>query len=90
MAGVAAKYMREHTMENEIWDEGQLWAVEAVLGTVDQKVIDQCIMEEVKQYHRNLVFRFYDYKEAYDKVHHDWMLRVYKWIGIPDEVIKLI
>ena len=90
MAGVAAKYMREHTMENEIWDEGQLWAVEAVLGTVDQKVIDQCIMEEVKQYHRNLVFRFYDYKEAYDKVHHDWMLRVYKWIGIQDEVIKLI
>ena len=90
MAGVAAKYMREHTMENEIWDEGQLWAVEAVLGTVDQKVIDQCIMEEVKQYHRNLVFRFYDYKEAYDKVHHDWVLRVYKWIGIQDEVIKLI
>ena len=90
MAGVAAKYMREHTMENEIWDEGQLWAVEGVLGTVDQKVIDQCIMEEVKQYHRNLVFRFYDYKEAYDKVHHDWVLRVYKWIGIQDEVIKLI
>ena len=90
MAGVAAKYMREHTMENEIWDEGQLWAVEGVLGTVDQKVIDQCIMEEVKQYHRNLVFRFYDYKGAYDKVHHDWMLRVYKWIGIQDEVIKLI
>ena len=90
MAGVAAKYMREHTMENEIWDEGQLWAVEGVLGTVDQKVIDQCIMEEVKQYHRNLAFRFYDYKKAYDKVHHDWMLRVCKWIGIPDEVIKLI
>ena len=41
------------------------------MGTVDQKVIDQCIMEEVKQYHRNLVFRFYDYKEAYDKVHHE-------------------
>ena len=64
--------------------------MEGVLGTVDQKVIDQCIMEEVKQYHRNLAFRFYDYKKAYDKVHHDWMLRVYKWIGIPDEVIKLI
>ena len=22
MTGVAAKYMREHTMKNEIWDEG--------------------------------------------------------------------
>ena len=29
MTGVVAKYMREHTIENEIWDEGQL--VEGVL-----------------------------------------------------------
>ena len=34
MAGVVAKYMRKHTMENEIWDEGQLGAVEGVLRTV--------------------------------------------------------
>jgi len=24
------------------------------------------------------------------KVHHDWMTRVYEWIGIPRSVIKLI
>ena len=47
-------------------------------------------MKEVKQFQRNLAVAFYDYKKAYDKVHHDWMLRVYKWIGIPDEVIKLV
>ena len=35
MTRVLAKYMREHTMENEIWDEGQLGAVEGVLSTVD-------------------------------------------------------
>ena len=90
MTVVIAKYMREHTMENEIWDEGQLGAVEGVLGTVDQLIIDRCIMEEVKQYHRNLAVEFYDYKKAYDKVHYDWMLRVYHWIGIPKEVITLI
>ena len=90
MVGVVAKYMREHMIENEIWDEGQLGAVEGVLGTVDQLIIDRYIMDEVKQYHRNLAVAFYDYKKAYDKVHHDWMLRVYRWIGIPDEVIKLI
>ena len=60
------------------------------MGTVDQLIIDQCIMEEVKQYHRNLAIPFYDYKSACDKVHHDCMLRVYRWVGIPDEVIKLI
>ena len=60
------------------------------MGTVNQLVIDRCIMEEVKQYHRNLAIAFYDYKKVYDKVHHEWMLRLYKWIGIPDEVLKLI
>ena len=84
MTGVVAKYMREHTMENEIWDEGQLGAV------VDQLINDRCIMEEVKHYHSNLAVAFYDYKKAYDKVHHDRMPRVFQWIGVPDEVIKLI
>ena len=47
-------------------------------------------MEEVKTYHRNLAEASYDYKKGYDKAHHDWMLRVYKWIGIPDDVITLL
>ena len=45
--------MREHTAVNEIQDEGQLGAVEGVLSTVDQLIIDRCIMEEFKQHHRN-------------------------------------
>ena len=90
LTGIIANYMRKHTVVNEIWDEGQLGAVEGVLGTVDQLPIDRCIMEEVKQYHRNLAVAFYDYKKAYDKVHHDWMIRVYEWIGIPKQLIQHI
>ena len=40
LTGLLAKYMRHHTLVNEIWDEGQLGAVEYVLGTVDQIIID--------------------------------------------------
>ena len=90
LTGLIAKYMRGHARSNTIRDEGQLGAVEGVLGTVDQLIIDRCIMEKVKQYHRNLAVAFYDYKKAYDKVHHDWMLRVYQWTGIPREVVQLI
>ena len=67
MTGVVAKYLREHMIENEIWDEGQLGAVEGVLGTVDQLITDQCIMDEVKQYHRNLAVAFCDYKRLMTK-----------------------
>ena len=90
LTGLVAKYMRERALVNEIWGEGQLGAVEGVLGTVDQLIIDRCIMKEVEQHHCNLAAAFYDYKKAYDKVHHDWMIRVYDWIGIPRNVIRLI
>ena len=78
--------MREHACNNGIWDEGQLGGVEDVLGTVDQLIIDNCIMEEVRSNHRNLAVAYYDYRKAYDSVHHDWMLRVFDWIEIPNEI----
>ena len=87
MTGLIGKYVRKHALENNIWDEGQLGTVEGVLGTVDQLIIDNRIMEEVKTYHRKLAVAFYDYQKAYDKVHPDWMVRVYEWIGIPTAVI---
>ena len=90
LTGLIGRYMRQHALENSIWDEGQLGAVAGVLGTVDQLLIDKCIMEEVKAYHRNLAVAYYDYKKAYDKVHHDWMIRVYEWIGIPAVIISVL
>ena len=39
---------------------------------------------------RNLAVAYYDYEKAYDKVHHNWMLRVYSWMGIPVNVISLL
>ena len=58
--------MREHTMENNIWDEGQLRAGVRVMGIAAQLIVDKSIMEEVKTYHRNLAVAFYDLKKAYD------------------------
>lgn len=40
LTSLIAKYMREHTIFNNIWDEGQLGALEDVLGTIDQLIID--------------------------------------------------
>lgn len=88
--GMMGRYMKEHAESNNIWDEGQLGAMEGVLGTVDQLLIDKCITDEVREHRRNLAVAFYDYTKAYDKVHHDWMLRVYRWMRIPEDVIKVI
>lgn len=60
------------------------------MGTVDQLILDKYIMEEVKTQHRKLTVTFYDYKIAYNKVLHDWMLRAYSRMGLPVNVISLL
>ena len=50
-------------------------------------------MGEVKESHKNLAVAYYacyDYQKAHDMVHHDWMLRVYDWMGIPEKICKVI
>ena len=76
-------------MENGLWDEQQFGAVEEVLRTVDQLLVDQCVMEEVKSRKRNLVVAYYDYQKAYDYVRYDWVMRVYRWMGFPQKVLML-
>ena len=43
-----ANYMKHHADENEMWDKSQMETYKDVLGTVDQLLIDNCIMDEVK------------------------------------------
>ena len=88
--GLIGNYMKAHAITNNIWDEAQLGTMESVLGTVDHLLVDNCIMDEVREHQRNMAVAFYDYQKAYDKVHHDWMLKVYEWIGIPEDVCLVI
>ena len=82
--------MKEHAERNNIWDRSQLGTCSGVLGTVDQLLIDAAIMDEVRNQQRNLAVAFYDYQKAYDMVRHDWMTRVYRWMGIQEKVVKVL
>ena len=88
--GILGKYLKEHAERNNIWDKSQLGACSGVLGTVDQLIVDNTIMEEVRERKRNVAVAFYDYQKAYDMVKHDWMLRVYGWMQVPDKMLNVI
>ena len=88
--GVLARYLKNHADKNNIWDQNQLGAHEGVLGTVDQLLVDNCIMDEVRTHHRDLAVAYYDYQKAYDMVRHDWILRVFEWMKVPLKVILVI
>ena len=61
-------YMKNHADRNNIWDKSQLGTCSGVLGTVDQLVINNAIMDEVREKQRNLAVAFYDNQKAYDMV----------------------
>ena len=61
---------------NDLCDKCQLGAQKGVLGTTDQLLTDNCILEEVKEHRRNLAVSYYDYKKAYARAYHDWMMIV--------------
>ena len=82
--------MKEHAERNNIWDRSQLGTCFGVLRTVYELIIDNDIMDEVRNQQRNLAVAFYNYQKAYDMVRHDWMTKVYQWMGVPEKVVNVI
>ena len=69
---ILANYMVEHEQTNDVWDERQMGTMSGVLDTTDHLLVDTCVLEEVKEHHRNLSVVYYDYN-----VEHVWMDMVF-------------
>ena len=83
-------YIKEHAERNNIWDRSQLRTCSVVLGTVDQVIIDNAIMDEAINQRKNLAVPFHNYRKAYGIVSHEWLTKVYQWIGVPEKVLNII
>lgn len=66
--------MKEHAGRSNIWDKSQLGNCSGVLGTVDQLIIDNAIIDKVRNQQINLAVAFYNYQKAYNMVQHNWMI----------------
>ena len=88
--GILAQYVKKYLVENDLWDKSQMGTCEKVLSTVDQLLIDNAIMGEVRDYHRNLAVAYFDYQKSCDMFHHNWMLRVYEWMGKEKKIWNLM
>ena len=47
-------------------------------------------MDEVRNQQRNLAVAFYGYQKVYDMVRHDWRIRVYQWMAVPEKAVNTI
>ena len=82
--------IKQHTEINKIGYKSQLGTYSGVLENVYQLIIYNAIMDEVRNQQSKVAVAFYSYQEAYDMVKHDWITRVYQWMGAPEKVVNVI
>ena len=83
-------YMKEYAERNSIGYRSQLRMCSGFLVTVDQFIIDNAIMNELRNHQRNLAVVFYYYQKVCDTVRQDWMTGVYMWMSVPKKVVNVI
>ena len=88
--GIIGNYKKDHAERNNIWARSQLGTCPVVLGTADQLIIINVIMDEETNQQRNLAVAFYDYEKAHDMVRHEWMTRIYQWMGVLEKVVNVV
>ena len=59
-------------------------------GTRDQIVNIHCIIEKARKSQKSIYFCFIDYAKAFDSVDHNKLLKMFKEMGIPDQLSFLL
>ena len=59
-------------------------------GTRDQIANIHWIIEEAREFHKNIYFCFIDYTRAFDCVDHNKLWKILKVMGIPDHLTCLL
>jgi hypothetical protein len=90
MTAVIANDIQEYLIENSLWDMQQKGTRKGILGTMDNLLVDRAVIEEAKQYERNLAVSYYDYEKAYDSTPHAWQIQCFKMCRINEKVINLV
>jgi hypothetical protein len=90
MTSVIALDVQEYLVNNGIWDGQQKGTQKGILGTIDNLLVDRSVLEECKEYERNLAVAYFDYEKAYDSVPHEWQIRCFQICQIDDKVINIL
>jgi hypothetical protein len=90
VTAVVAEDIQDYLIANHLWDGQQKGTQRGILGTMDNLLVDRAILEESKEYARNLAVAYYDYEKAYDSTPHKWQTKCFKLCKINSKVINIL
>ena len=89
LTGIVADSMYRHLDSNHLLPTQQKGCKKNSRGCKEQLMIDKLILKNCKRRKQSLHMCFIDYKKAYDKVPHSWILESMKMCGIAPNIVSL-
>ena len=89
LTGVVADALYHHLDSNQILPTQQKGCKRNSRGCKEQLLIDKLILKNCKRRKTSLHMCYIDYKKAYDKVPHSWILESMRICGVAHNIISL-
>ena len=67
--------MKQHIHINKLIPDEQKGCVSNALGTIDQLLINQMVLNDAKEKNKDLSVAWIDYSKAFDSIPHDWLIK---------------
>ena len=89
LTGVVADSMYKHLDTNQLLPTQQKGCKKNSRGCKEQLLIDKMILKNCKRRKTSLNMCYIDYKKAYDKIPHSWILESMRMCGIAPNIVAL-
>ena len=86
LTGIIADDIYQHLDLNGLFPDEQKGCKKDSRGCKEQLLIDKMILKNCKRRKTNLCMAFIDYRKAYDKVPHSWIIELLRMFHVDDNI----
>ena len=83
-------FLNYHCITNNVITVEQSGGKKGSWGCPDQLLINKMVLDEVRQYNRNIFTMWFDYQKAFDSIPHQWLFEALKLAKVPVKLTSMI
>ena len=82
--------LNDNCITNNVITVKQAGGKKGSWGCPDQLLINKMVLDEVRQYNRNIFTMWFDYQKAFDSIPHQWLFEALKLAKVPVKLTSTI
>ena len=84
------EFLNDHCITNNVITVEQAGGKKGSWGCPDQLLINKMVLDEVRQYNRNIFTMWFEYQKAFDSIPHQWLFKALKLAKVPVKLTSTI